>query len=94
MFWARPEALRPLLDGSIRIDDFQEEQGQLDGTLAHAIERLYFISAEKAGFKWVKTVTSDSFPEAFQSIRLRNRNELKMILPLMPGMGTSRIEKK
>ena len=91
MFWARPAALRPLLDCGIRIDDFQEEQGQLDGTLAHAIERLYFISAEKAGFRWVKTVSGNSFPEAFQSIKLRNGKELKMILPLMPGMDTSRI---
>lgn len=39
MFWARGELLRPLFDAGITIDEFAPEQGQTDGTLAHAIER-------------------------------------------------------
>ena len=42
-FWAKSEALRPLLDGAFTIDDFDSEQGQHDGTLAHGIERLFGI---------------------------------------------------
>jgi lipopolysaccharide biosynthesis protein len=56
MFWARSAALRPLLDCKLQFEDFDAESGQLDGTLAHAIERLYFFSCEKAGLAWLKIV--------------------------------------
>ena len=42
-FWARPEAYRPILDGKYDINDFDEEQGQFDGTLAHGFERLFGV---------------------------------------------------
>ena len=55
MFWARTAALRPLLDLNLRFEDFPEENGKLDATPAHAIERLYLFVCEKAGFRWLKT---------------------------------------
>lgn len=54
MFWARPAALAPLLELGLDFADFDEERGQTDGTLAHAIERLYFLACEEAGFTWMK----------------------------------------
>ena len=54
MFWARPAALKPLLDLALSIDHFPGEYGQLDGTLAHAIERLFLFICERTGFTWVK----------------------------------------
>jgi hypothetical protein len=54
MFWARTEALRPLLDLGLSFDDFPEEDGHTDGTLAHAIERLLVLACERAGYGWLK----------------------------------------
>mgnify|MGYP002397699445 CR=1 FL=1 len=49
MFFAKPKALRPLMDLHLTIEDFEEENGQLDGTMAHAMERLMGASVVKAG---------------------------------------------
>jgi lipopolysaccharide biosynthesis protein len=54
MFWARPAALRPLLGLGWRAEDFPEEAGQLDGTPAHAVERLFLFACEAAGYRWAK----------------------------------------
>lgn len=39
MFWARSDALAPLLASGISFNDFDEETGQTDHTLHHTIER-------------------------------------------------------
>jgi GT2 family glycosyltransferase len=49
-FWARTEALRPLLEGRIELKDFEEEAGQIDGTFAHAIERMFGIIPVLRGY--------------------------------------------
>lgn len=51
MFWARTEALMPLFNGKITVEDFPEESGQSDGTLAHTLERLLAISTNNSGMK-------------------------------------------
>lgn len=47
MFWARREALAPLFQRHLQWHDFPEEAGQTDGTIAHAIERLFGILASR-----------------------------------------------
>lgn len=38
-YWARKDAVKKLFDLNLTIEDFDEEAGQTDGTLAHVIER-------------------------------------------------------
>ncbi len=53
MFWARVDALKFITRIAWTEDNFDEELGQLDGTMAHAIERLFSYMAAKAGYKTV-----------------------------------------
>ena len=50
MFWLRLDALRPLLDAHLDPGEFEPEAGQVDGTLAHAIERVVALAVRAAGF--------------------------------------------
>ena len=54
MFWARVDALAPLLDADLTVDDFEPEAGQTDGALAHAIERTITASAAARGYTFVE----------------------------------------
>jgi len=54
MFWARPGALRPLIGLGLEFGDFPPEPCEVDGTIAHCLERLFLFSCEKAGYHWVK----------------------------------------
>jgi hypothetical protein len=50
MFWGRTAAIRQLLDGRITYEDYPPEEGQIDGTLQHAIERSICLLAKHNGF--------------------------------------------
>ncbi|MFT4941692.1 MAG: FMN phosphatase YigB (HAD superfamily) [Paraglaciecola sp.] len=51
MFWARPEAIRPLLEQKFSYDDFPEEPLPNDGSWLHALERSLGLLAETRGYK-------------------------------------------
>ena len=57
MFWARTKALKRLYLLNLQYKDYPYERGQLDGTLAHAIERLLFFICEISGYVWLQTKT-------------------------------------
>ena len=46
MFWFRGNAVRSLVNMGLSYDDFEEEMSQVDGTLAHGIERMFVYFAE------------------------------------------------
>jgi len=67
MYWVRSFVLQGMRSFSFSIDDFEPEAGQVDGTVAHAIERLVGIVTEEAGLTIAErhelpdTVASDAW---------------------------------
>lgn len=51
MFWVRLSALRPLLDAHLYRSSFESESAQVDGTQAHAIERIISLVVRHAGYR-------------------------------------------
>lgn len=49
-FWARTDALRPVFDKHLKYEDFPEEAGQTDGTLAHVLERAISFVSNSRGY--------------------------------------------
>ncbi|AZO09173.1 hypothetical protein EJ074_08650 [Mesorhizobium sp. M3A.F.Ca.ET.080.04.2.1] len=92
MFWGRSAALKPLLELGLTFDDFPNEVGQVDGTLAHAIERTYLHFAECAGFHWLK-VQNNADVRSKGLLTVENPGESsilqKVYLPLFEEPGRS-----
>lgn len=63
MGWWRLQALRPLLDAHLYRSDFEAEHGQIDGTLAHAIERALGACCEQAGLRMVSAAACLGEPD-------------------------------
>ena len=51
MFYARHEVVQPLTDNMVSLSEFATEQGQTDGTMAHAIERIFGALAVGQGYR-------------------------------------------
>lgn len=49
-FWFRGKALKPLSDHHWRYEEFPPEPNGTDGTVLHAIERIYSFAAVEAGY--------------------------------------------
>jgi hypothetical protein len=50
MFWARPQALKPMFELGLDWADYPEEPLPYDGSILHAIERLLPLVAQAEGF--------------------------------------------
>ncbi|NOU46059.1 MAG: hypothetical protein HOO86_03245 [Bacteroidales bacterium] len=55
MFAARKEAILPVLDLGLTELDFEPEGQQLDGTMAHSVERIFAAGLLKSGLKLADT---------------------------------------
>ena len=60
MFWARSAALKPLLDLDLQPQHFPPEAGQVDGTLAHAIERMLGVTCRAGGYHLLPVLGAES----------------------------------
>jgi GT2 family glycosyltransferase len=60
MFWFKPQAIAPVINLGLCDADFPEESGQVDATLAHALERVICLLALKHGYQVIQTGTFTS----------------------------------
>lgn len=58
MFWFRPEALRVLFEYDWDYSDFPPEPNGVDGSLLHAIERIYGFVPQHHGFYTAKVMST------------------------------------
>jgi hypothetical protein len=76
MFWGRSAAIRKLIDLDLDFSDFPMEAGQIDGTLAHAIERSMLMVAEASGYEWLKVVRRDLYPIPYTVLAVNNADDV------------------
>jgi len=76
MFWARTLALKPLLDIGLTTEDFDIESNQIDATLAHAIERIFFHACEHKGFNWIKIARPELYEHTMNIVDIQCRADL------------------
>ncbi len=68
-FWARTDALKPIFDHGYTYEDFPEEVGQTDGTLAHALERILPFVSRKQGYDDFILYLEDKDTQVNKSLR-------------------------
>lgn len=85
MFWARMDALKPLFDAEIRLEEFPEELGQKDATTAHCIERLLVLTANQCGLK-AAVLRDETVPRwslwGFEVYLTRSREYMESIISI------------
>ena len=52
MFWAKTDAVKPLFEIGYTQDDFPDEAGQVNYTLAHVIERIWVYLVQAQGYSY------------------------------------------
>lgn len=80
MFWGRSSAIKLLLQQNLTWEDFPNEDGQIYGTLAHAIERSILFFVEKSGFKWVKIANNDLIQTTRRGLIYKSYNEFNSLI--------------
>lgn len=80
IFWFRPKAMKPLFDYDWQYEDFPEEPNGIDGTLLHAIERIYPFVVQHSGY-YPAIVMNDKFASIeYNNLRHYTRGYNKILL--------------
>lgn len=89
VFWCRTRALYKLFEREWVYDDFVPEPFPSNGTISHAIERIFPFVAQDAGFD-TGIVMSESYAIKYQHNVIQNKIELFDLLDLVLGITSNR----
>lgn len=81
MFWARTEAVHQLLRCPFADEAVPPEEGQLDGTIMHAIERLWTYTAKFNGYRTVLMETDYTEECMIRELERREKGIVNKLLP-------------
>lgn len=69
MFWARTDFLKAFFELPLTYNDFPKEPIERDGTIAHALERLFFVWGRDTGMKVQKVFISKEEHDCWQHMK-------------------------
>lgn len=79
VFWCKTEAVRKILNHEWKYEDFWDEPMPGDGTISHAIERIFAYVAQEAGYttEWIMC------SKYAESLVLRSQSQLTEIFHIL-----------
>ncbi len=84
-FWCRTDALKDVLKKQWKYEDFDEEPLAGDGTISHAIERIWAYAAQNAGYEMGTGMHTDYARECYIVIQSLMRTTYQYLSRM--GMG-------
>lgn len=85
MFWFRPKALKKILDYGWEYKDFPEEPNAADGTVLHAIERVYPFVAQDAGYYSAWVLSDEYARQEINNLTYMLRTLNESLFPIYGG---------
>lgn len=79
VFWCRTYIMKKLFDKEWRYEDFVEEPMPEEGTISHAVERIFAYLAQDAGSE-TATVMSESYAKELIMLLQREKDEIYRML--------------
>lgn len=94
-FWCRRDALAPLSEYPWSYEDFDEEPLEIDGTLGHALERIFPYVALHRRFLTAWIISKDFLPRILESHLLLTEQQMRRLkecpVPYAAGKTANRI---
>ncbi len=87
VFWCRTSALYKLFEREWVYEDFTQEPLPIDGTISHAIERIFPFVAQDAGFD-TGIVMHEYYAAKYQHNLIRNMSKIFDILDSVLGISS------
>lgn len=88
-FWCRTDAIRDVLKKQWKYEDFDEEPLADDGTISHAIERIWAYAVQNAGYEMGTVMHTDYARESYIVVQDLMRATYKYLDRM--GMGDFRL---
>lgn len=91
-FWARVDAIRPMFEIDWKYEDFDMEPLPLDGTLSHAIERIWGYIVADRGYDSAVIMTDEYAAEMLKRSTEYSRVMYRFIVNRFPALNYSQME--